>query len=442
MLAQLQARLKALAGELKDLSEKTDVADADMAAHIKSIEEKTAEMEKLEGQIKALKDAEAIRARAALPADAPAATERTVPAEPAVTLKASEKIGLMVAAMAKSHLEEGTRGPKATFKCLEESGFGNVAKEFAAAQQRALNSGSGSAGGVLVPENMANEIVDVLRPMTTFIQGGPRMVPLIGGSYKLPAAASGASAGWRGEGQAIAKSQPTFKEINMSSKFVDALVPITNQLIRFSLPDVRSWVEMDMSNVLAVEIDRAAYVGAGTAHTPLGITKVSGITEVTLTATGTAPTVAQIEADASAAELGMMNANLPMLGAKWVMNPRTFIYLQNMRDGNGNRYYPELQNANPIWRNKPVLVTTQNPANGGAGTDETEIWLVAFGHVLMGQGLGITFSVSSEATVVTSGTAVSAFQNDLTYIKASAEADFDMRYLEAVSKIPSVRWGA
>ena len=40
------------------------------------------------------------------------------------------------------------------------------------------------------------------------------------------------------------------------------------------------------------------------------------------------------------------------------------------------------------------------------------------------------------------GTAVSAFQNDLTYIKASVEADFDMRYLEAVSKITGVRWGA
>lgn len=439
MLTTLKARLKELTGALDLLIAKGDQLTAE---DITAIETKTAEIEGVEKQIDVLEKAEAARARSARPANDPVGTE-TAPAVPAVKLSASEKIGLMVAGMAKAHLEEGTKGPKGTFKAMEEAGYGHVAKEFDAAQKtRALNSGSASAGGVLVPENMANEIVDVLRPVTTFIQGGPRMVPLIGGVYKLPAAASGSTAGWRGEGQAVAKSQPTFKEINMSSKFVDALVPLTNQLIRFSLPDVRAWVEMDMANVLGVEIDRAAYVGAGTAHVPMGITKIAGITEVTLTATGTAPTVAQIEADAASAELGMMAANLPMLGAKWVMNPRTFIHLQNMRDANGNRYYPELQNANPIWRNKPVLVTTQVPVTGGATTDESEIWLVAFGHVLFGQGLGITFNVSTEATVVTSGTPVSAFQNDLTYIKASAEADFDMRYLEAVSKIPNVRWGA
>ncbi|BCH33132.1 phage capsid protein [Mesorhizobium sp. L-8-10] len=438
-LAQLQARLKELAGELDELLKKDNVPDAEQAAHLESIEAKTAEMEKLEKQIEALKKAEDVRARAAQPAHQPVG--QTTPAAPEVKLTTSEKVGLMVAAMAKAWLEEKAGGHKSVMRYLDESGYGPVAREFDLARTRTLNSGSAAAGGVLVPENMANEIVDVLRPMTTFIQGGPRMVPMIGGNYKLPAAASSSTAGWRGEGQAIAKSQPTFKEINMSSKFVDALVPITNQLIRFSLPDVRAWVEMDMANVVSVEVDRAAYVGEGTVHTPLGITKINGVTSNAATG-GTAPTVAQVEADAAAAELGMMNANLPMLGAKWVMNPRVFIFLQNMRDGNGNRYYPELQNANPTWRNKPVLVTTQNPANGGATTDETEIWLVAFGHVLFGQGLGITFNVSTEATVVTNGTAVSAFQNDLTYIKASMEADFDMRYLQAVSKITACRWGA
>lgn len=439
MLAHLKARLKELSGEIKSLTDKTDMSADDFT----SLDTKTKEAVEIQGKIATLEAAEQIRALAAAPANDPIVTQERSAPQVKKALTVSEKIGLMVAGMAKAHLEGEGKGPRATFKALDDAGFGDVAKEFSIAQQqRALNSGSAAAGGVLVPENMANEIIDILRPTTTFIQGGPRMVPMIGGGYKVPAAASGATAGWRGEGQAVAKSQPTFKDINMSSKFVDSLVPITNQLIRFSLPDVRAWVEMDMANAMGVEIDRAAYIGAGTVHTPLGITKISGITNVTLTATGVAPTVAQIEADASSAELGMMNANLPMLGAKWVMNPRTFIHLQNMRDANGNRYYPELQNANPTWRNKPVLVTTQNPANGGAGTDETEIWLVAFGHVMFGQGLGIVFKVSDEATVVTNGTSVSAFQNDLTYIKASAEADFDMRYLEAVSKIPGVRWGA
>lgn len=442
-LATLQARLKELAGEIDALTKKDSVPETEQAAHIEAIDKASAEYEKLEKDIAVMVKAEDIRARAAVAANEPIIVpeQRNVPAQAAVTLKASEKIGLMCAAMAVAWINGGNRGHKAVMHELEGAGYAQLTKEFPTAQQRALNSGSAVAGGVLVPENMANEIIDILRPMTTFIQGGPRMVPMVGGSYKVPAAASGATAGWRGEGQAIAKSQGTFKEINMSSKFVDTMVPITNQLIRFSLPDVRGWVEMDMANVMSVEIDSAAYVGAGTIHTPLGITKIAGVT-ANAAQGAAAPTVAQVEDDASTAELAMMQANLPMLGAKWVMNPRTLIFLQNMRDGNGNRYFPELQNANPTWRNKPVLVTTQVPVNGGGTTDETEIWLIAFGHVMFGQGLGITFNVSSEATVFTSGTGVSAFQNDLTYIKASAEADFDMRYLEAVSKITACRWGA
>lgn len=435
MLAKLQARLKELAGELEAITAKDDLSAEDLAI----LETKTAEMEDVEKKIDALQKAELARARAALPANDPLAERAPAAAEQKLTTV--EKVGLMVTAMARAHLDEGVRGPRATFKCLEENGFGHVAKEFAS-KQRVLNSGSAAAGGVLVPENMSSEIIDILRPLTTFLQGGPRRVPLVNGNYKVTAGASGASAAWRGEGNAATVTQPTFKDISMSSKFLDALVPMTNQLIRFSLPDVRAWVEMDLAQEMGTEIDSAGYIGAGTAHTPLGITKIAGVTSNAATATGTSPTVALIEADAATAELGMMNANLPLLGAKWVMSPRTFIFLQNQRDSNGNRYYPELQNAMPVWRNKPVLVTTQNPINLGATTDETEIWLIAFGHVLFGEGMGITFSVSTEATYVRSGTTISAFQNDLTLIKASAEADFDMRYLEAVSVITGVRWGA
>lgn len=436
-LAQLRARLKELAGEIDVLTKKDSMSADDLV----QIDATTKELEEVEKNIDILQKAEAARIRAAAPAAAHITEQRTLPAEPVQKLTTSEKIGLMVAGMAKAHIETGMKGAAATFKAMEDAGFGTVAKEFADAhKQRALNSGSAAAGGVLVPENMANEIIDILRPNTTFLQAGPRRVPLIGGNYKVPAAASGATAGWRGEGKPVATSQPTFKDINMTTKFLDTLVPLTNQLIRFSLPDVRAWVEMDMSQSMGVELDRAAYYGSGTVNQPLGITKIQGIFRQAATG-GQAPTITQIESDASDLELSMMNANLPMLGAAWVMNPTTFIFLQNLRDSLGNRFYPELQNATPTWRNKRVFVTTQVPANGGVTTDESEILLVAFGHVLFGEGTSISFYVSNEASYVKDGVTVSAFQSDLTLIKASAEADVDMRYLESVAVLSSVRWG-
>ncbi len=438
-LAQLRARLKALTGELDVLTTKDSMTAEDISA----IEAKTIEIEEVEKSIGILEKAEATKARSAQPANAPASSqERTVPAQVKRELSTAEKIGTMVFCMAKTYKEDGARGAKATFKTMDEAGYGEVAKEFASAQQRAVNSGSASAGGVLVPEEMSSEIIDILRPATTFLRGNPRRISLAGGSYKLAAAASGATANWRGEGKPIQVSQPTFKDINLTAKFLDSMVPLTNQLIRWSLADAKAWVERDMSLEMGTKLDYGAYFGAGTQHTPLGITKIPGVTRFAAEG-GLTPTIQQIETGARKAELAMEGKNLPMMGAAWVMAPRTRTYLADLRDGNGNRYFPELQGTVPTWRGRPVLSTTQVGIIGGVNTDETEILLVNFDDILYGEGAGISFGVSTEATYVNAaGQTVSAFQNDLTLIKASLEADVDMRYTEAVSVIEGVRWGA
>lgn len=438
MLAKLRARLKELVGEITTMSALAELSAEQMAALTKALEES----KQVEAQIKALVEAEQLLARAGQPADQSLNTGvgATVPAavkQPATT---EEKIGVMVFCMAKAYREDGAKGAKATFKAMEEAGYGSIAKEYATAQ-RALNASSPAAGGVLIPETMANEIVPILRPASTFLRGDPRRVPMANGSYKLPAAASGATSGWRGEGKAIQASQPTFKEINLTTKFLDSLVPLTNQLQRWSLPDVSSWVRADMAASIGTELDRAAYFGSGTVNEPLGLFKITGIGAIAATG-GLTPTVAQIETGCLALELGMMNRNVPVEDAAWRMSPRVFGYLSNLRDGNGNRYFPELQNANPTFRNKPVLFSTQIPINGGGTTDESTIALVRFADVMLGEGIGLSFAVSTEATYVKNGVTVSAFQNDLTLIKASMEADVDIRYLESVQTLTGVRWGA
>lgn len=436
-LVELRARLKALAGELDVLMKKDTISAEDLA----QIDAKTLELEAVEKNIETFVRAEAARVRSASPANAPIVENATLPAAVTQKMTTAEKIGTMVFCMAKTYKEDGARGAKATFKAMEEAGYGEVANEFAGAQARALNSGSASAGGVLVPEEMSSEIIDLLRPATTFIRGGPRRISLASGAYKLSAAASGSTAGWRGEGEAIQVSQPTFKDINLTAKFLDAMVPLTNQLLRWSLADVRQWVNRDMSLEMGTKLDYAAYFGSGTAHMPLGITKIPGVFRVAA-AGGTAPTILQIETAARAAELAMEGKNLPMMAAAWVMAPRTRTYLADLRGNNDMLLYPSLSLPIPTWRGRAVMSTTQIGITGGGTTDETEILLVNFDDVYLGEGAGISFGVSTEATYVKNGVVVSAFQNDLTLIKASLEADVDMKYLEAVSVITGVRWGA
>lgn len=441
-LTELRARLKALVGELDTLLAKTGVPEADQAAHLKAIDDKTTQIEAVSKDITTLERAEAARALAAAPAQQ-AVVDPSLPATvDTQKFTAAEKVGFLAVAVVKAKLDGGGTSPRAAYKQLEDAGFTSLAKELAdGVAQRALNAGSQAAGGVFVPDDVSNEIIDILRPRTTFLLGGPRRMNLANGAIHIPAAASGATAYWRGEGKPIQPSQPAFRDINLSAKLLGALVPITDQLLRWSRIDIRDWVERDMAQAMAQELDRAAYFGAGTVYEPQGIAAITGIGAITA-ATGTAPTVAAIEANASTAELNMLLTNLPMDAAAWVMSPRTLLFLQNLRDGNGNRYFPELQAAQPRWRNKPVFITTNVAINGGTGTDETKILLVNFNDAYFAESRQLMFAVSNEASYVKNGATVSAFQNELTLVRATTEVDVGLRYLQAVQVINGVRWGA
>lgn len=433
-LAQLQARLKELAGELGALVAKSVMTDEDL----KAIEEKTTETEAVEKNIEVLIKAEQVRARAAAPANQQVEQHYSPAVVKEANLTAAEKAGFLAVAMVKSKAEGYGTGAKGAFKILEENGFHELAKEFDGAQKRALNAGSQAAGGIFVPDEISNEVIDILRPQTTFLQGNPRRVTFANGNFHVPAAASGTQAYWRGEGRPIQPSQPTFRDINMSAKFLGALVPITDQLLRWSRIDIAAWVQRDLAESMGAELDRAAYYGAGTQYEPLGILNTAGTGSVV----SSGSTVAQIEADASKLELNMMMTNLPMNGAAWLMSPRSMIFLQNLRDGNGNRYFPELQSSPPRWRNKPVYFTTAVPVNGGVTTTETMIALVNFGDIYYGESRALTFKVSDEASYVKNGQTVSAFQNELTLIRATTEVDVGMRYLEAAQVLRNITWGA
>lgn len=438
MLAKLQARLKAIAGELDILLQKDALSAEEMA----SMETLTAESETVETQIKSLERAEQIRSRSAQPAHTSLDNngQASVPATVKDDFTAAEKIGYMAVAVVKAK-QDGATSPRAVMKVLDDAGYGFLAREFDV-KAKALNASSQTAGGIFVPDEISNEIVELLRPVSTFLRGDPRRVTFDRGNFHLPAAASGAIAYWRGEGQRIPPSQPTFKDINLSAKLLGSLVPITEQLLRWSRVDIRNWVEGDMAMAMATEVDRAAYFGSGTVNQPQGILNIKGVGEVVASG-GANPTVANIETDASKLELNQMMTNLPQNRLAWVMSPRTMIFLQNLRDGNGNRYFPELQLTTPTFRNKPVLLTTTFGVNMGVGTDESVVALINFGDVFYGESRALSFAVSNEATYINNqGNTVSAFQNELMLIRATTEVDVGLRYLQAVQKLTGVRWGA
>lgn len=435
-LAIMQARLKEVAAELETILNK----DALSAEDLTTVKALTEESKQLQGDITTLLEAEQVRAASgSVPVTAPAA-RGGVAAAAETKMTPTEKIDLLMKGMVYAKKEFGVASWRNVAKAFEENGVPGLSKVFEGAQQRTLVSSNATAGGILLPEDVSSDIIDILRPAATFLQGNPQVIPMPNGTYKLPAAASGATAAYRGEAKPSAVSQPTFKAINMSAKLLAGTVPISNQLIRWSGPNVGQWARNDLATAMGTAMDYNAYFGDGMEDTPLGLLNIAGVYKVAASG-GTAPTYTQVDSDVRKLTSRLRTTNVPLIGVEWRMNYRILNYLIDLRDGNGNPIYPTLQGDNPTFKGFPVRDSTQFAVNGGGTTDEGEIALIAFGHVFLGDAMRMQMAVSDQATIVNGSQTINAFQDGVTIIRCEAEHDFDTRYVEAINVLTNVRWG-
>jgi HK97 family phage major capsid protein len=193
---------------------------------------------------------------------------------------------------------------------------------------------------------------------------------------------------------------------------------------------------------LATRMDLAFIRGAGTSFSPLGMRNVLiGTTFETtnvLTMTAT-PTLTTVTNDLGRLELALLQANVPMTNPGWIFAPRTMVYLMNLRDGNGNLAFPEMQLG--VLRGKPFRTTTNVPVNLGGGANESEIYLADFAHVLIGEQSGIELAISQEAAYRDAANTVQAsFSRDETVVRAIAKHDFALRHLGCVAVLTGVTW--
>lgn len=447
----IEALRKLLKDKVKGLTDLETKAAADGATDddVAALEAANTEIEALEKKLKALERSEAARAKHAKPASDEIDTKAgedddddPQPAQVKKVTKIEEKLGLIMMGMVKAQATAGFCGEAQTLKAIEDLGYARFAKEFAGLSKKNLISANASAGGILVPENFVPEIIPLLYPNTTFFQGSPRRIPMPGGTMRQVAGATGATASYRGEARPMGVSHATFREMNMSAKLLAGITTISDQLMRYSLADAAAYARTDLAQAMSIVFDSKSYFGSGSTYEPLGLLNIPGIPTSAFAAVApTAPTFTEFDTAGRQMEQAMVNVNLPMEGAEWRMSYRTFAYMADLRDGLGNRIYPELQGSNPTWRSKPVRWTTQFPNTLGGGANESVIALIAFGHVYYGDTLAMQFKITRDATIVNGGTTIHTWQDGVMGMAFEWEHDVGVRYTEAVVTKTGVRAG-
>lgn len=353
----------------------------------------------------------------------------TMPAQPRAPEVKGAKVARMVRALAAARGDA-----QLAAKLAIERGFGeDVAMS--------LNTMTPGAGGVLVPENLSSEVIELLRPKSVVRRLGARTLPIENGNLTIPRLKGGAVVGYIGADSDIPATQQEFGDLKLTAKKLAALVPIANDLIKYAgvNPNVDQLVVNDLTTAVGSREDKAFIRDDGTADTPKGM-RFWALPGNLIPASAGA-TLQEIETDLNKPILALENADANLIEPGWIMAPRVFRFLEGMRDGNGNKVYPEM--AQNMLKGYPIGKTTQVPTNLGAGGNESEIYFTDFGDMFIGEAETMEIDYSKEATYKDSGgNVVSAFQRDQTLIRVIAKNDFGPRHVESIAVLTKVTWGA
>ena len=158
---------------------------------------------------------------------------------------------------------------------------------------------------------LANEFIDVLRNSSSVMQAGARMLPGLQGNVAIPKKATASSGGWiSSEGGAASESEPTFGTVSLTPKNIGAFTDMTRQLILQSTPAIEQLVRDDLTQALALAIDKGALEGSGSSGQPTGILNTSGVNKPSAFAAAV-PTFAEMVAmETAVAEDNALFGNL------------------------------------------------------------------------------------------------------------------------------------
>lgn len=418
--AEINASIQVLAQAEQENGELT-------AEQLQQFEQLTTEFDQLSAQISRLEAAEKAQAAVAQPVGS-----FNTGNAPAVHSKAELKqyqgakmarLAMSVAA-AKGDMEDAAKFART------EIGDADVAM--------AIETSAGS-GGALIPQNIHEEVIELLRARTVVRRLGARPVPLPNGNLSMPRLSSGATSGYVGEGSDVLATESQFDDVKLSAKTMITLVPISNQMIGRAGYNVEQIVLSDMIGAMSVREDKAFLRDDGTSDTPEGFKKVATDASRTVDWAGAAASLTTIDAFLDSLILKLMESDSLLIQPGWALSPRSYMKLFGLRDSNGNKVYPEM--AQGQLKGWPILQSTTVPVNLGTGSNETEIYFADWNDVVIGEQENMKIDFSKEATYKDAGgNLVSAFARNQSLIRVVAEHDIGFRHPEGLVLGTGVTW--
>jgi len=222
----------------------------------------------------------------------------------------------------------------------------------------ALQVGTDSEGGYLVPDEFENTLIEGLQEANIF-RTLANVISTSSGDKKIPVVASKGIATWTDEEAPITESDDVFGIVNLGAHKLSTMIKISEELLNDSMFNLEKYIAKEFVRRIGSAEEEAFITGNGTGK-PTGVL-VSG--EVGLTA-----------ASATAITLDEMidlfySLKAPYRrNAQWLMNDATVKSIRKMKDGSGQYLWqPSLQAGNPdTILNRPVQTSSFVPTIGAS----------------------------------------------------------------------------
>ena len=153
--------------------------------------------------------------------------------------------------------------------------------------QNALQIGTDSEGGYLVPDEYERTLVDALREENR-LRTLCKIIRTASGDRKIPLVASHGTASWVEEEGAIPESDDAFGQITIGAHKIASMIKVSDELLQDSVFDIESYIATEFARRVG-DAEEAAFISGdgsgkpyGLLHTTNGAT--TGVTAASATA--------------------------------------------------------------------------------------------------------------------------------------------------------------
>lgn len=314
-------------------------------------------------------------------------------------------------------------------------------KIIASIETKALEAQRAESAGLLVEDDLRDEIIELLRAALIFEGNGATTLPMPNGTLSMRYQKTGVTGAYVGERRPIVVQQPSLGMMKMMAHKLGVLVGITNDLLRYAGPEVDRFVRNDIIEGLTHRKDIAMLRDDGTQDTPKGArwsAPAGSFVDRTLDAGNV--TLKTVVTDLARAAARLDGRNIRMRRPVWLMHPNVKWFLFALLDGLGHAPFRADIERNMIF-GIPVRTSTAIPNNLGGGGNESEIYLIDFASVIVGEAVALQIDTSDEASYIDGSGTVHTFQQDETVVRAIMAHDVGFRYRGAeIVGITAVDW--